>query len=388
MRYSLTPVALTLALAAPLFAADTDPVTHLDIPYAEVEGVDPSLLSLDVSAPADADDLPVMVFIHGGTWRAGDKASFRRAPMPGYFAGEGFVFVNINYRLSPAVQHPVHVQDVAAALAWVHSNISEYGGDPDGIYVMGHSAGAHLANLVAVSPRYLEAEGKDLSILKGAVVLDTAAYDLPQTMKGMMGRPASPYRLAFGDDSKVWEDASPYHQAQEHEDLPPHSLVYAWGPSAGKGGTVERMAGMLRSKGVRTEVVNAFQYKSHRSLARELGAPGDQPTTAVRGFLASLEEARRTGADPHAELGTRHVCRVEGEELEAARQEIADYQTPIAMRWLDRDQDGSITEGEAALLRALFDRIDTNGDGRLVPDEVHEWYLTGTVTPAEGADSP
>jgi acetyl esterase/lipase len=378
---------IAVALVCPLAVAEAaEVVTKFDIPYATVEGVDPNLLSLDIHAPAGAKNAPVMVFIHGGTWRTGDKASFRRAPMPGYFVDQGFVFVNINYRLSPAVQHPVHVQDVARALAWVHDHIADHGGDPKGIYVMGHSAGAHLANLVAVDPRYLEAEGKDLSILNGAVVLDTAAYDMPQTMRGMMGRTNSPYRNAFGEDPATWEEASPYHQAQRNDGLPPHALVYAWGPSAGKGRTVERMAEMLRSTGVRAEVVDAYQYKSHRSLAREFGAPGDQPTAAVQDFLDSTEEGRRTGANPHAELGTTHVCRVEGEELEKARAEIADYQTPLAMRWLDRDSDGAISKEEAAMLGPRFDEIDANGDGRVEPDELREAYTNGTLTRQDRGD--
>jgi hypothetical protein len=206
------------------------------------------------------------------------------------------------------------------------------------------------------------------------VVLDTAAYDLPETMKGLMGRPGSPYRQAFGDDPEVWEDASPYHQAQRNAGLPPHTLVFAWGPSPTKGDTVHRMAEMLRAKGVRTEVVDAYQYKSHRAVARQLGAPGDQPTAAIDEFLDSLEKARRSGVDPHEKLGTTHVCRVEGEELEAARREIADYQTPLAMRWLDRNSDGAITRDEAAMQVPMFEQIDTNGDGRLVSEEVHEWY--------------
>jgi acetyl esterase/lipase len=361
------------------FAEKAEVVTRFDIPYAAIEGVDPNLLSLDIHTAQGAQGAPVMVFIHGGTWRTGDKAAFRTAPMPGHFVAEGFVFVNINYRLSPAVQHPVHVQDVARALAWVHSNIAPHGGDPGAIYVMGHSAGAHLANLVAVDPRYLEAEGLDLSIIRGVVVLDTAAYDLAQTMSGMMGRPDSPYRKAFGDDSEVWSEASPYHQAQKNSGLPPHALVYAWGPSADKGAIVERMAEMLREKGVRAEVVDASQYKSHRAVARELGAPGDQPTEAIDEFLSSLEKARRTGADPHAHLGTTHVCRVEGEELEAARQKIADYQTPLVMRWLDRDEDGTVTRDEASMQRSLFDRIDANGDGRLEPEEIRQGYASGVL---------
>ena len=108
-----------------------DLVRHLDVPYATIEGVDPKLLSLDLYAPQNAGRQPVMVMIHGGGWRNGDKANagMTRTKVP-FFVGRGYVYVSINYRLSsaPDVKHPLHVQDVAAALAWVHDHVAEYGG--------------------------------------------------------------------------------------------------------------------------------------------------------------------------------------------------------------------------------------------------------------------
>jgi len=104
--------------------SDPGMVIHTNIPYATVNGVDPNLLSLDIYAPSGAKDLPVMLMIHGGGWANGDKAN----PDVGinkvdYFTAQGTIYVSINYRLSPDVQHPAHVQDVAAAVSWVLENI-------------------------------------------------------------------------------------------------------------------------------------------------------------------------------------------------------------------------------------------------------------------------
>ena len=97
------------------------PAHHRDIPYAEIDGVDAKLLSLDLYAPKKNGKHPVMVMIHGGGWRNGDKraSAMTRHKVP-HFVGSGFAYVSINYRLSktPGIKHPAHVKDVARALAW------------------------------------------------------------------------------------------------------------------------------------------------------------------------------------------------------------------------------------------------------------------------------
>ena len=108
-----------------------------------------------------------MVYVHGGGWKRGDKS--RVGEKVEFFTGRGWVFVSVNYRLLPEGAHPANVNDVARALAWVHDHATDYGGDPDRLFLMGHSAGAHLAALVATSegasPRggekSIDREGRD-----------------------------------------------------------------------------------------------------------------------------------------------------------------------------------------------------------------------------------
>lgn len=163
-------------------APSADPLkSTLDIRYANTPGVEAKSQSLDVYAPKDAKNAPVIIFIHGGGWRRGDKSSPGVGSQPAaHFCARGFVFVSINYRLTPAGKHPAKTQDVAKAVAWVHDHIAEHGGDPAQINIMGHSAGAHLTALVATDETRLKAEGKPLSIWKRAILLDTAAYDIPR----------------------------------------------------------------------------------------------------------------------------------------------------------------------------------------------------------------
>ena len=130
----------------------------LDIAYAVRSGADPRLTSLDVCAPAGGRDLPVMVFIHGGGWSTGDKSRYT-TNHANYFCPRGFVMVTVNYRLAPDVVYPAFSEDVAAAIGWVKSSISPYGGDPGRIVLSGHSAGAQLAAYAAVDEGLLDAAG-------------------------------------------------------------------------------------------------------------------------------------------------------------------------------------------------------------------------------------
>jgi acetyl esterase/lipase len=259
----------------------------LNISYADVVGVDPNLLSLDIYYPAPASDYPVMVMIHGGGWRQGDKANEDVAALKSqYFVAQGYVFVSVNYRLSPEVMHPVHVQDVAASLAWVYHNIWSYGGDPERIFIMGHSAGAHLAALVATDERYLEANGLDLSILKGVILLDGAGYDIPYMMDNDSVILRSLYEGAFGTDPAVWEDASPVNHVEAGKDIPPFLLFHA-GNRVDSQVNSQKLADLLTEAGVQNWVVSAPD-KNHGTINGDIGKTGDWVTGRIMEFLSEI----------------------------------------------------------------------------------------------------
>ena len=120
---------------------------------------------LDIYLPAHAAgrDVDVIVFLYGGRWTVGDKADYRFVGSA--FAEKDFIVVIPDYRKYPQVRFPVFVQDAAKALAWVSDHIADYHGNPARVHVMGHSAGAHIGALLAADARYLEAEGKDRSLV-------------------------------------------------------------------------------------------------------------------------------------------------------------------------------------------------------------------------------
>lgn len=286
-------LAALLCAITPLLQDPAPPrvAKHLDVPYHRVEGARARLTCLDVYAPESAEDCPILVMIHGGGWRLGDKArgGMTRYKVP-HFTGAGYVYVSVNYRLSPAVRHPVHVQDVARALGWIHDHAGEYGGDPDRIFVMGHSAGAHLAALVATDERRLKAVGKDLSILKGAILLDSAAYDIPR-YAGELSAPAGlirMYRTAFGPPGPAWRDASPRHHVEAGKGIPPFLILHTGLRRAGA--TLSReLAEALIAAGTPARAVHAAD-RNHSGLNRCIGEPGDPYTALVMDFLAEHGE--------------------------------------------------------------------------------------------------
>jgi len=112
---------------------------------------------LDVYTPVASDEhKSVVVFVYGGSWDSGRRQDYGFVGHA--FAARGFVTVIPDYRLVPKVRYPAFVQDAAAAVRWVRDNIARYGGDPDRVAVVGHSAGAYNAVMLAVDPTYVDPE--------------------------------------------------------------------------------------------------------------------------------------------------------------------------------------------------------------------------------------
>lgn len=256
-----------------------------DLPYAP-DGATNDRLRLDVHAPPDAQDCPVLILVHGGAWRTGDKTSQSLvAHQVPFFVGQGFVVVAVNYRLSPAVRHPVHVQDVAHAIAWVHDHIGNHGGTADRLFVMGHSAGGHLALLAGCDGRWLQAHGKSPAVLSGIVSLDAAAYDLPLQMDDLRAPPAVARMVAnaFGTDRQVWRDASPRLQIGAARDTPPVLLLQT-GRKAWETVPAREMLETLRAAGIPASLI-PVQDRDHTSLNRRIGTGNDPYTDAILRFL-------------------------------------------------------------------------------------------------------
>jgi acetyl esterase/lipase len=130
---------------------------------------------LDIYAPPKGRTVRgTVVFVYGGSWDSGAKEDYSFVGRA--FANNGYTTAVIDYRLVPRIRYPAFVQDTAKAVAWTVRNISEYGGNPDRVFLIGHSAGAYNTVMTAIAPEFLRAEGLEPSALSGAVGL-SGPYD-------------------------------------------------------------------------------------------------------------------------------------------------------------------------------------------------------------------
>lgn len=247
---------------------------------------------LDIYAPEDAENLPVVFWIHGGGWQTGDKTSVQLKPR--VFTEHRFVFVSTNYRLLPDVEMDVLIRDVAKSLGWVHKHIGEHGGDPQRIFVMGHSAGAQLAALLCIDERYLNAEGVPRDVLKGCVPVDGDTYDLPaiiataelrQTVHGLP-LPKFGHRVKFGNDPEKHIDFSAVTHVVKGKGIPPFLILHVRGhPDVTA--QARRLGAVLEQADVPVRVFGASDT-THVRLNANLGQPDDPATEALFEFLAPL----------------------------------------------------------------------------------------------------
>jgi len=274
----LCPALVSSAMRAiPYFLALFPLIAQAGTVKTDVAYGDDPLQKLDLHLPDTPTNAPVMVYIHGGGWAKGDKAAV--GLKPAFFNGKGWIFVSVNYRLLPEGKHPANVEDIALALAKVHNEVAEKGGDPGKLFVMGHSAGAHLAALVATNPKPLEQAGKSLKILKGVISLDTNAYDLP-TLTGTAMKPF--YDSVFGTDPELLKDASPRFHVAADKGIPPFLICYSRGMGRNaepiRSGAAEAFSAALAKAGIPASVIDASD-RNHGEINQWFGRSDDAMVT-------------------------------------------------------------------------------------------------------------
>jgi len=270
------PAIIMLLTSMPVFAAEMK--VQRNIAYTDPADAQ---RRLDVYSPTVGENHPIAIWIHGGGWRRGDKAAVQRKP--GAFVEKGYIFVSVNYRFVPDVTVSEMTGDIAKAIKWVHDHAVEHSGSPETIFVMGHSAGAHLAALVCTDDRYLKAEGLSLANIKGCVPVDTAAYDVPSQVKNIGSLRKSTYTSVFGEDQKSQKELSPISYVAKGKEIPPFLILHVADRPDSKEQS-HALAKALREADVDATVV-AAEGKDHGSINRDLGLPDDKPTISMFEFL-------------------------------------------------------------------------------------------------------
>ena len=193
---------------------------------------------MDVHAPAKAAaGLPVVVFFYGGSWQSGERDDYHFAAAS--LARLGFVVVVPDYRLYPQVQFPAFMDDAAAATAAVLRRAAEWGGDPGRVVVMGHSAGAYLAAMLALDPRYLADAGANRDHLAGWVGL-AGPYDfLPIT--------GADIKLVFASANADLSQTQPIHFVDGQ--APPALLLHGGRDVTVRPGNSQRLQAAILAAG-------------------------------------------------------------------------------------------------------------------------------------------
>ncbi len=267
----------TLLLTSAAFAAEAR--IQRDLPYAEPKN---ERQTLDVYARLDGRSHPIVFWIHGGGWRQGSKNAMHFKPEA--FVDKGFVFVAMNYRFVPQVTIKEMTSDIAKAIRYTLDHAKDFEGRADRIFVMGHSAGAHLAALVCTDERYLKAEGLSLSIVKGCVPVDTAAYDVvKRAASAGDAAQATKAKEIFGIDEAAQREVSPITYIGKVKSIPPFLILHV-ADRPDSTAQSKLFAKSLQDAGISAALVPA-EGKTHGTINSELGLPTNKPTLAVFDFL-------------------------------------------------------------------------------------------------------
>ncbi len=242
------------------------------------------LQRLDLSVPRNGEGgVPLVVFIHGGGWSIGDKG-VGAGTKAKHFNGLGYGFASLNYRLVPQATVEQQAADIAAALAELRKRAGELDIDGSRIVLMGHSAGAHLAALVAADPRYLKAAGVPMNAVRGVVLLDGAGYDVAKQMADPRNLVRSMYAAAFGSDPERQYRLSPIAHAAA-----PNVAKWLILPVASRADSPAQsraLADALCRNGT-DAVVTPVPDSNHMKLNRDLGTVGDLATSEVDRFVVA-----------------------------------------------------------------------------------------------------
>ena len=267
-------VVITFSTLAAAQGSAQDVVAHRDIDYIPGTDYAASKDRLDVFMPQASMDVPVVLYFHGGGLRAGAKAIGEG--LARQLTARGIGVVSANYRLSPTVMHPAHMEDATTAFVWTKRNIEMYGGDPKRVFVAGHSAGGYLAALMSVDPSYLAAHGMKLSDIRGTIPISPFLY-----VEEPAVAPRRP-KTVWGTNENVWLRASvtPYIGS----DKPPMLLIYADGDDFWRREQNDRLKAELMAHGNKV-FLEQVENRTHGTVNSKMGEDHDPGMMRIAAFI-------------------------------------------------------------------------------------------------------
>jgi pimeloyl-ACP methyl ester carboxylesterase len=230
---------------------------------------------LDLYLPEKVNGFPIMVWFHGGSLKRLGKDDAATKALAKRFAGEGVGVAVVNYRLSPLAKYPAYIKDAAAAVAWVRENIGRQGGNPEAVFIAGHSAGGYLSLMLALVPEYLQECRVNHMSIAGIISIggQTFTHYAIREERGMPNPEITP----------VIDEAAPCFHARR--DAPPILAVWADGDSPDRIEENKYLLAIQKMAGHRQMFSREIKNRNHWSLITKITDPGDPLAEEIVSFI-------------------------------------------------------------------------------------------------------
>jgi acetyl esterase/lipase len=287
-------IVLSLALASPVSAgaggqtaparptttAPSRAVTILkDLPYKTGESLtdyERDRCKLDLYLPEGAKNFATVVWFYGGGLEGGDKSQKVNIAIATTLARHGIACASVDYRLSPKATYPAYLDDAAASMAWTLANIPQRGGDPQRVFVSGHSAGAYLTAAIGFNPKFLERHRVSTAKIAGLIPVSPQVFT-HFTIRKERGVP-NPRTTPLIDD-----DAPVYHA---RPDAPPMLILIGdddWPTRLEECQYFVKLLKVLKHPDAELKVIAG---RNHNSIADKAPDPGDPAMEVMLAFIA------------------------------------------------------------------------------------------------------
>ncbi|WP_425396943.1 alpha/beta hydrolase [Aeoliella sp.] len=272
---------LCCLVASTTSAKDNSPRQHLDLLYRPDAATpyEQEQCRLDLYLPKTGDSFATLLWVHGGGIQADSsppngKRDDIAMRVVSTFVRQGYAVASVEYRMSPRVHYPEYVDDIAAALAYVHQHIAEHGGDPDRLFLAGHSAGGYLVAMVAVDRPRLKQLGVDADCIAGCMPI-SGQMITHSTVRGEEGTPRTrPVVDARSPLGNVDQRLPAFLCIVGNRDLPLRSLEN------------EYFVAAVKNTGHRDATFLEVKDRDHSTIASRIDQEGDQVAAAMQEFMS------------------------------------------------------------------------------------------------------
>lgn len=281
-------LSLTAALLVFSGCALTGSTAHKNIVYAKASGKIPEQ-QLNIFEPNKPDKpKDVLIFIHGGNWNSGKKSQY--SLIGRNWTKKDIVCVIIDYPLSPLANYKQMAEYTAKSVKWVQENIQHYGGNPDRIFISGHSAGGHLAALVALDDQYFKALNM-ANPVRGLILIDAAGLDMHGYLLDEHLSGDHTYLKTFTTDQKNWKEASPLYHL--HPGMPPMTIFRGEKTYPSILSSNEKFLKALQEYAPETSHA-VLKKKKHIPMITQFFNPWNRRYDQIRQFMEGVDSREKT----------------------------------------------------------------------------------------------